>query len=102
MKGARLMKKMKRWKKVLLGILAVLLILVAGAFLVVRRMFSQPSIDKALPRKMLWCKPIRDFCVAAKKMTCTNIWGFPMRKQRGALNPRRRFPRGMVSGIPHR
>lgn len=41
------MKKMKRWKKVLLGILAVLLILVAGAFLVVRRMFSQASIDKA-------------------------------------------------------
>lgn len=40
-------KKMKLWKKIVIGIVAVILILLIAAFFIIRNMFSQPDIESA-------------------------------------------------------
>ena len=40
-------KKMKLWKKIVIGIVIVLVILLIAAYLIIRNMFSQPDIEAA-------------------------------------------------------
>ena len=40
-------KKMKLWKKIVIGIVIVLVILLIAAYFIIRNMFSQPDIEAA-------------------------------------------------------
>ena len=54
-------KKMKLWKKIVIGIVIVLVILLIAAYFIIRNMFSQPDIEAAKGRDHCRNRQGRDY-----------------------------------------
>ena len=78
-------KKMKLWKKIVIGIVIVLVILLIAAYFIIRNMFSQPDIEAAKGTDETIVETDKGEIMAALKMVCTSISVFLMQLQKNVL-----------------